>query len=69
MPTFGSVSFILTLCPKWGCDNIPHAEKTLECPSPPIYPQWDVQPSYIAIVQDNKMHKIHVPLESGRSLA
>jgi len=22
VPTFGSVSFILTLNPKWGCDNV-----------------------------------------------
>jgi hypothetical protein len=42
---------------------------TSECPSPPIYPQWDAQLGYIVVVQDNLMHKIHVLLESGRSLA
>ncbi len=46
-------------------EGIPHVEETLECPSPPIYPQRDVQPCYIAVVQDNWMHKIHVLLESS----
>ncbi len=34
-------------------EGIPHAKEILECPSPPIYPQWDAQPGYIAAVYDN----------------
>ncbi len=34
-------------------EGIPHVEETSECPSPPIYPQWDAQPGYIIVVQDN----------------
>jgi len=34
-------------------EGIPHAEKTSKCPSLPIYPQWDAQPSYIIVVQNN----------------
>ncbi len=49
-------------------EGIPHAKEISECPSPPIYPQWDVQPYYIVVVQNNYMHKIHVLLESDQSL-
>jgi hypothetical protein len=34
-------------------EGIPHAEKTSKCPSLPIYPQWDAQPGYIIVVQNN----------------
>jgi hypothetical protein len=47
----------------------PHAKERLECPSLPIYPQWDAQLGYIVVVQDNYMHKLHVLLKSGRSSA
>ncbi len=50
-------------------EGIPHVKKTSECPSPPIYSQWDVQLGYIVVVQDNYMHKIHVLLKSGQSFA
>jgi hypothetical protein len=48
-------------------EGIPHVEKTLECPSSPMYPQWDAQPGYIVVVQNNYLHKIHVLLESGQN--
>jgi hypothetical protein len=34
-------------------EGIPHVEKTSKFLSPPIYPQWDAQPGYIAVMKNN----------------